>query len=159
MKKLFQGILTLAFVTALAIVPTMTNANVFSTESETQETINPDPAPQNEYLLIFRAPNMGDYQPTQEEIAAIIQQWGTWIGGIAKTGKLVRTHEVGQESAVVDAAANVHPGKEAFSQVKEVTSGYMIVKAETLKEATSLAKGCPVLAYGGDVVVYSVIQH
>lgn len=159
MKNLFKSVFTLAFATALAIVPTMTSANVLSTEPETQEAINPDPTPQNEYLLIFRAPNMGDYQPTEEEVAAIIQQWGTWIGGIAQTGKLVRTHEVGQESAVIDASTNVRSGKEAFSKAKEITSGYMIIKADTLEEATALAKGCPVLDYGGDVVVYSVVQH
>jgi len=159
MKNLFKSMFTLVFVTVLAIAPTMASANVFSTEFETQETVNPDPTPQNEYLLIFRAPNMGDYQPTEEEVAAIIQQWGTWIGGIAKAGKLVRTHEVGQESAIIDASANIRSGKEAFSKAKEVTSGYMIIKADTLEEATALAKDCPVLGYGGDVVVYSVVQH
>ena len=37
-------------------------------------------------------------------------------------------------------------------------SGYTILRAESLPQATDLAKGCPVLASGGSVEVYEIFE-
>jgi hypothetical protein len=42
-------------------------------------------------------------------------------------------------------------------EIKEAIGGYAIVKAKSFEEAADLAKGCPVLAYGGNVEVREVM--
>ncbi|HEY8936239.1 MAG TPA: YciI family protein [Cyclobacteriaceae bacterium] len=43
-----------------------------------------------------------------------------------------------------------------YSEIKELIGGYSIVKANSLEEATELAKGCPILTVGGNVEVREI---
>lgn len=40
-----------------------------------------------------------------------------------------------------------------FAEIREILGGFIVVKAEDLDEATTLAHGCPVLDYGGSVEI------
>lgn len=110
-----------------------------------------------EYILIFRAENMENYQPTEEEMKQIIEQWGQWIGGIAAKGQLVKTNELGEEATVVypDGKAEATP----YISQNKLVGGYMIVRVTSLAEATKLANKCPILAVGGTVEIRSLKAH
>jgi hypothetical protein len=116
-------------------------------------TVSTQPAIEDgQYMLIFRGPtSMKDYQPSQEEMQASIQQWGQWIGGIASQGKLVSTHEIGFEGSIIKSDGSVEDS--FYSSEDLMVGGYMILKASSKEEALKLAKGCPVLSYGGSVEV------
>jgi hypothetical protein len=43
-----------------------------------------------------------------------------------------------------------------YTEIKELIGGYTLVKAESLDEAAELAKGCPILAFGGNVEVREI---
>jgi len=43
-----------------------------------------------------------------------------------------------------------------YTEIKESIVGYSIVKAGSVEEATELAKGCPILAIGGNVEVREI---
>lgn len=45
-----------------------------------------------------------------------------------------------------------------FIESKELVGGFYIIKADSLEEATELAKGCPVLRLGGAVEVREVMK-
>ncbi|WP_340064931.1 YciI family protein [Ascidiimonas aurantiaca] len=109
-----------------------------------------------EFLMIFRAPDMGNYQPSEEEMAAAMKQWQDWIGNIAAQGKFVSTNQLGEEGKVIKADNSIVDGP--FTEVKEMVGGYMIVKDETLDNAVELAKGCPIFEIGGQVEVRDIVE-
>ena len=43
-----------------------------------------------------------------------------------------------------------------YAEIKESIVGYSIVKADSVEEATELAKGCPILKVGGNVEVREI---
>jgi len=45
-----------------------------------------------------------------------------------------------------------------YAEIKEVVGGYVIVKAESLEEAMTMTKGCPVFDHGATVEVRDIMQ-
>jgi hypothetical protein len=43
-----------------------------------------------------------------------------------------------------------------FTEIKECIMGYSIVKADSIEEATELAKDCPILTFGGNVEIREI---
>lgn len=103
-----------------------------------------------EFMLLFRM-TPSTQQPTQEQLKAMHQQWGAFIGQIAGEGKLVNVSRLGFESAVIAADKNVE--HVLFIEGKMAVSGNLTLKAENIEEAIELAKRCPVLFAGGTVEV------
>ena len=112
---------------------------------------------ENEYMLIFRMAPMKNYKPSEAEIKAMEESWGAWIGNLATNGKLVKTNEVGEESVYI--TSNQKTTNKPFMQDNLLVGGYLIVKANTLAEATEIAKSCPILKMGGTVEVRNLIAH
>ena len=78
-----------------------------------------------------------------------------WIGGIAAQNKLVdRGNRLFPSGKVVKPGNIITDGP--YSEIKESIGGYSIVKADSLEEATELAKGCPALTVGGSVEVREI---
>jgi hypothetical protein len=110
----------------------------------------------NEFSLIFRNDQDPDVKFSPEQMQGILKQWRDWMGGIAAQNKLAsQGSRLGFESAVVKPNNVVTDGP--FAELKEMISGFIIVKTANLSEAVELAKGCPVLHMGGSVEVRSII--
>ena len=107
-----------------------------------------------DFMLLFRL-QPSEQQPTPEQLTAMHQQWGSFIGTIAAQAKLVSTSRLGFEGNTIDKTLAVSPGISIANN--ETLSGTMVVKAITLDDATEMAKGCPVLALGGSVEVRSTL--
>lgn len=111
----------------------------------------------NEYIFIFRfAPNK-EFNPTVETESSAKQAWGKWIGKIAAQVKFVSTHRIGFEGTIVHSNLELTAGFYQDSATKEIVSGTMIVKSDSLKKATEIAQGCPILTIGGSVEVRDLI--
>ncbi len=106
-------------------------------------------------MMLFRHTPVADFQPSPEELQATIRQWQDWIGGIAAQGKFVSTNQLGFEGKTLKRGNVTTDGP--YAEVKEIIGGYIIVKAESLDEAISLAAGCPVLEMGGNVEVRNIL--
>jgi hypothetical protein len=97
------------------------------------------------YLLVYYG---GRMETDPKMVEKSMATWMKWFG------------ELGQ--AVVDGGAPTQPGKiVSKSGVKSAgakpVSGYTILQAKSLNAATALAKGCPVIAEGGQVAVYPLM--
>ncbi|MGF7038356.1 YciI family protein [Mucilaginibacter lappiensis] len=108
-----------------------------------------------DFLFVFR----NDYQamPTisPEETQALTQKWMDWVGGIAAQSKLAdRGNRLFATGKVVKGDNVITDGP--YTEIKELIGGYTLVKAESLDEAAELAKGCPILAFGGNVEVREI---
>ena len=107
------------------------------------------------FMMIFRfTPNPG-YQPTPEEQAEVRQQWGSFIGNLAISEKLVSTYQLGFEGAQVHADQSVAEGVHVAAE--QTMGGNLVLKANSLEEATEHAKASPILLMGGTVEVRSII--
>jgi hypothetical protein len=95
------------------------------------------------FVLAYRG---GSVPETEAEQQAVMEAWMGWFGGLG--------------GAVVDGGApfgasmsrtgDSAPADGADSQL----TGYSILTAGSLAEATELAAGCPILSRGGTVDVY-----
>ena len=99
------------------------------------------------YLLVYYGGKMETDPKLAEKTMAI---WMKWFGDLGK--------------AVVDAGAPTQVGKVVGkSGVKSAgakpVTGYSILQAKSLDAAVALAKGCPVIANGGQVAVYPVMPR
>ncbi len=70
-----------------------------------------------------------------------------------KTNWLTRGNRLGSEGNTVKPGNVITDGP--FMEIKEAIGGYTLVRAESLEEATEMAKGCPIFKNGGSVEVRS----
>ena len=109
-----------------------------------------------EFVMIFRSEVMPEVKFTPEGIVAISKQWENWIGGIAAQNKLAaRGNRLGNDGKTVKPNNVITNGP--YAEIKEMISGYIMVKADSIDEAAEMAKGCPILEVGGNVEVRDVV--
>jgi len=110
-----------------------------------------------EFLLLFRQPSYDYSKVSPKEMQALTQKWQDWVGGIAAQGKLERTGQrLALEGKVLRAGGVITDGP--FVEIREMLGSFMVVKAENIEEATTLAHGCPALDAGGSVEIRPVYQ-
>jgi len=112
-----------------------------------------------EFVLLFRQSNYADYNKVSpQEMQAVAKKWQDWAGSIAAQGKIVsRGPRLALEGKVLKAGGVVTDGP--FVEIREILGSFLIVKADSLEEATTLAHGCPVLDAGGSVEIRPVYQR
>jgi hypothetical protein len=112
-----------------------------------------------EFMFLYRG---GDStwvtKTSSDEKQAIMALWAAWLEQLGKNGQLVTGGsplEYGgkrilkKDGVITDIAA---------SEVKELVSGYSIVKAESYEQAVALARGCPIFRTpGAQVEVRAVL--
>ncbi|AFD05889.1 YciI family protein [Solitalea canadensis] len=109
-----------------------------------------------DFLLIFRQPSY-DYSTTSAaDMQALTKKWQDWVGGIAAQGKLASNGtRLSLDGKVLKAGGVVTDGP--FVEIRERLGSFVIVKAENLEEATTLAHGCPALDADGSVEIRPII--
>ncbi len=110
-----------------------------------------------EFLLIFRRDIRKEAQPSPEQMQASVKHWQDWIGGIAAQNKLAREPQRWSADARV-----VRPDKLVtdgpYAEIKEAIGGLLFIKANDFEEAGEIAKGCPILQWGGNVEIRMAIS-
>lgn len=110
-----------------------------------------------DFLFVFRNDPAVMAGMSPEELQTSMKKWMDWIGGIAAQGNLVdRGNQLANEGNVVRPAKVVTDGP--YIETKESVGGFIMVRAESLDEATEMAKGCPILSAGGNVEVRPIIR-
>jgi len=93
------------------------------------------------YVLVYHGGGMPE---SPEEGAKVMQAWTAWFGQIGDHlvdggNPASKTRTIGANGAVSDDANG--------------PSGYSIIKADSLDEAVTIARGCPVLTGGASIQV------
>lgn len=107
------------------------------------------------FMMIFRFEPNFEYQPTAQELEQQKQQWGSFIGNLAITEKLVATHQLGFNGVQVSADLSTQEGINISEG--QTLGGNMIVRANSVEEAADLAKACPILQMGGTVEIRDIL--
>lgn len=96
------------------------------------------------FLLVYHGGGMPE---TPEEQATVMAAWGAWMEEVGD-GMV----DMGNPTSNVQTVSTA--GIAEFSGDR--VSGYSIVKADSLDQASELAKGVPLVAEGGSVDVYEI---
>ncbi|MGH7764630.1 MAG: hypothetical protein ACREOM_09470 [Candidatus Dormibacteraceae bacterium] len=97
------------------------------------------------FVLVYTG---GGMPATDAERKRAMEAWGGWFGRLGD--KIVDMgNPFTQEAKTISNGGSVHDGAEGTR-----ATGYSIIKADSIKAAVELAKGCPVLESGAKVTVY-----
>ncbi|WP_346320154.1 YciI family protein [Chitinophaga sp. YIM B06452] len=109
-----------------------------------------------EFALLFRQPSYDYSNASPKEMETLTNKWKAWAGGLAASGRLASNGpRLAQEGKVLKAGGVVTDGP--FVEIRERLGSFIVVKAENLEEATTLAHGCPALDQGGSVEIREII--
>ena len=110
-----------------------------------------------EFVLLFRQPTFDYSSISPKEMQDISKKWHDWAGKIVAEGKLVsQGQRLAMEGKVLKAGGVITDGP--FVEIKERLGSFIVVKAESLDEATTLAHGCPAIDAGGSVEIRPVYE-
>jgi hypothetical protein len=109
-----------------------------------------------EFVMIFRNNSVGEIPLTPEGTLAVSKGWQDWFTDFASQGHLVNPGaRLGNEGRTVTPGNVITTGP--YAEIKEIIGGLTVIRAESLEEATEIAKGCPALHVGGNVEVREII--
>lgn len=107
------------------------------------------------FLYVYRG-GMGD-KASPAEMQQQMQRWMTWLKELGEKGFI---KDPGQP---LERVGKVVSGKDKivtdgpFAE-KDLVSGFTLVQAEDLKQATELSLGCPIFLFGGSVEVRPIAK-
>jgi hypothetical protein len=99
------------------------------------------------YVLAYLGGSMAEGEEAQK---AVMEQWMNWFGSLGES-VVDGGAPFGPSTAIATNGGTSNGGKASLT-------GYSIITAASLDEATSKAKGCPVLSSGGTVDVYEAME-
>lgn len=105
-----------------------------------------------QFLFVFRAPQ-DQPDPAPEEMQKIFGSWMAWIQALKAKGVYVAGQPLEEAGKVLRGPRGKSLTDGPFVESKEIVGGYLIVTADSLDAATTLAKDCPGLSYGGTTEV------
>ena len=109
-----------------------------------------------DFILLFRQPSYDYSRVSPTEMQALTKKWQDWVGGIAAQGKLASNGtRLAQEGKVLKSGGVITDGP--FVEIKERLGSFLMVKAENLEEATTLAHGCPAIDANGTVEIRQIV--
>ena len=109
-----------------------------------------------DFVLLFRQPD--SYSRSPGDFEAAMKQWDKWLNALEADGKLVNNGiQLGRNGKVLKAGGVITDGP--FVEIRERLNGFVVIKAESLDDAITLAHGCPILDINGTVEVRPFSIH
>ena len=107
------------------------------------------------FMYLFVENGLSDSQPSPEEMQASMQKWFAWIEKLQKDDRYISGEPLLPSGKIVKGSQKVVTDG-PFTESKELVSGFFIVKAKDINEATEMAKDCPIFETDGAVAVRPV---
>jgi hypothetical protein len=102
----------------------------------------------NNYIAIFREPDGRTDTHTPDEIARHREHWAAWWGKWSATENLSSGSALTLEGCLITG-----DGSTILNQIHrvgtEIVGGFLMLRAESLEEATQIAASCPIYEFGG----------
>jgi hypothetical protein len=115
--------------------------------------------PMAKFMFVFRGGGVVQKELSPAQLGAHLEKWKVWVGELARKGH----HEAGGQ--LLDNAGKVVRGSAKtvidgpFAESKDMVTGTMLILAESLEAATTIALGCPVYEFDGSVEVRAIVAH
>lgn len=108
------------------------------------------------FALLFRQPSFDYSASSPAEMEVLTKKWMEWAGRIRAQGNLVGPTRLTQEGKVLKPGGVVTDGP--FVEIRERLGSFLVVMAEDLEHATTLAHGCPALEADGSVEIRPILD-
>jgi hypothetical protein len=109
-----------------------------------------------DFMLLFRGASQ-QYEFSAEEMQNHMQKWFSWVDELKAKNIYVSGEPLIPEGKTVSGKkAVVTDGP--FAESKEIVGGFFIIKADSIEQATEIAKDCPDLPLDGIVEVREVMK-
>ncbi len=100
-----------------------------------------------EYMLVYKGGDPDWMENTSpEDMAASMERWGAWMADLEAKGQLSNggapLHYSGKNLTSDGTVTDV-----SLAEIKELVTGFSIIKAANMDEAIEIAKVCPIFAY------------
>lgn len=110
---------------------------------------------QKTFMLILRGGESSrNMSPT--EYGQVVQKYMAWAESLSRSGNHKAGEPLEEDGRVLSGKNGSIVTDGPFAESKETIGGYFIITAESLDEATELAKGCPIFDNGGTVEVREI---
>jgi hypothetical protein len=106
-----------------------------------------------EFTFLFRG---RERSASPEQLQKNMEKWVAWFKELDANGRMKDPGNPLAASGKVVSGKRKIVSDGPFAEAKDVVGGYILIEAETLAEATDIAKGCPILEVGGSVEVRPV---
>ncbi|MCW3105166.1 MAG: hypothetical protein JWO09_3606 [Bacteroidetes bacterium] len=109
-----------------------------------------------EFLLLFRGGDAERKHLSPDQIEAHMKRWQEWIGSIAQKNLLINAQPLVQGGKVITGTSKkLTDGP--YMEGKEILGGYVLLKANSIEEASEIGLGCPNLeAESGTVEIREI---
>jgi hypothetical protein len=106
-----------------------------------------------EFALLFRHPDYDGFNKLSAiEMAALQKKWKDWSGRISEKDKVAgKGLRLAHDGKVLKPNGVITDGP--FAEIKETLGSFIVIRAETIDDAVTLAHGCPILESGGSVEI------
>ena len=100
-----------------------------------------------EFMLLYKGGDPSWMEnTTPEDMAASMDRWGAWMGKLQEDEQLVSGGSplsytgisLDKDGVITDLAS---------VEIKELVSGYSIIRAASIEDATAIARKCPIFEY------------
>jgi hypothetical protein len=110
-----------------------------------------------DFVFLFRRPEPAGPTLSPEDMQVVFKKWNDWFGGIAAQGKLNNLGiRLSNEGKILKPGGVITDGP--FVEIRELLNGFIVVKAENMEDAVTLAHGCPMLDVNGSVEIRRFIM-
>ena len=104
-----------------------------------------------DFVFLFRRPEPAP-ELSPAEMQMVFKKWNDWFGGIAAQGKLNNIGiRLSNQGKILKPGGIITDGP--FVEIRELLNGFIVVKAENMDDAVTLAHGCPMLDANGTVEI------
>jgi hypothetical protein len=108
----------------------------------------------SDFAFVYRG---WDTPASPEEMQKTVDLWRAWFKELEERGHMKDPGLPLEKSGSVVKGARKLVSDGPFAEAKDVVGGFTLITARDLREATELAKGCPILDSGGSIEVRPVL--
>ncbi len=107
------------------------------------------------FVILMRENDNAWSRLPKEEQKALLARYHDWVGQLRARGMLHAGEPLGNNARVLRMVSGVIR-EEPYTNSQQTLTGFFIIEAENLDEATRIARDCPALIHGETVEVREV---
>ncbi len=109
-------------------------------------------------MLLFRGGHW-DSGLTKQELQQAMDKVMAWFDGLNERGRIKGARPLGGQGQVISGTQGQFVVDGPFTETKEAVGGYLVLEADSLDEATEIARSMPTLRYGISVEVRPILAE
>ena len=111
------------------------------------------------YMLLLGGADLDKRSGNAALAPKMFERYMTWMGTLRQNGRLVSSHKLLDQTGVRLTIRGGQVVEGPFMETKEAVGGIFVIDADSLEEATALARRCPVLDLQNGYVEVRVIEE